>query len=399
MNRLTVQGLQPHPANLVDVIQVRIEAIYKKSDYKGCPSCFKHVEDEVGDAIRCGSDICNDKEVTVERLPIVTLLGDSAGRMYLLDFSPFGFVLTNEEELVGKEIVVRGLKGQKVPIERQDSVGSSEAQRVFVLHMEMVPVSSPQVLDGPFQARLLSCLFDRQPTQDKKLGFNFELLGHVARKEVQSIYSTFSSEWVGLDTYVGRESETGYDFRDSFSGLVETDEYKNTSGNYYVTEYLKGPKAQHYVFGAVKEDHETIDFLNSLGKRYFVLGEQVTQFPLADNGKIQTECVEPCSRLRDDILRRIILADDRRTEFERLVLDDSCRSIARILCGSSPVQVDKIRHDAILGRTTVFRHLKHLGKLVFREKGQPRKRGRPTLLYYASPMLRAWMILNDTNPN
>lgn len=277
-----------------------------EKDYVGCPHCFKRIDVAVGRVLSCTSPRCDGQQVTTELLPRRTFLAGDSQRCYLLDFIPFCHRLSNPDELVGKEVFVKGIKKKEVHRKRYgtlpvfcvlDSVVSGEILTGSRLQLELLFTQSI--------TNLFLNLFDHQPSDKLRKGLALELMGVVARQEISRDYDGFSFEWNGVNSYLGKESKSSADFEDSYGSVTVTDQYKNTNGQYQPSKFESTFNADHYTVGAVANETSAFEWFRQHRRSVTILGEQVTEFPLTSEGSIQPQYLGLLSVLKESILRRL----------------------------------------------------------------------------------------------
>lgn len=178
----------------------------------------------------------------------------------------------------------------------------------------------------------LRTLYENQPTRQRQLGLAFEILGFETRKQVQKKHPTYGFRWNGLDAYFDGEPSSCADFTDIYGETVETDEYKNTKGSYYLTQYVKNPKYSHYTVAATKSNDGTKCFLGKHGKSCLIVGVQVDEFPLERDGSVKKKFRASAHLIKMALLSRLARLSVGTSNFsanKKSVL--SLRSLLRLL--------------------------------------------------------------------
>jgi hypothetical protein len=295
---------------------VLVAGVLNERPYVGCPHCSKKYEElSEGATIECSSEKCSGKKVSLARLTMWSLLAGDPRRTFILSFLPFLCKLEDAQCLMGKEIAVQGVVSSfyQNHCERQPIV------KVFgfriIRDLLAPPHSFAKRIGGPQDAestspqeetKRLKELLEKQPTEEKRLGLNLEILGRKAREDLSGKFDAFSSRWNGITAYLGQEPQKGADFVDSFGCVSQTDEYKNTSGNYYLCQYVKNPDKDHYTVGATKSDDATNEYLASHGSSCLTIGQQINEFPLDEDGSVKRKFSNAFCKIKTDIIRRVI---------------------------------------------------------------------------------------------
>jgi len=281
-----------------------------RRDYVGCPSCFKRLDVANGRELKCRSLRCNGRTITAELLPRRTFLASDPQQNYLLDFVPFCLKPNRPDELITKELSLKAVKKRIVPTREYGSIPALVPLDYAVLE-EVGMGGSPQttlvsVNTQPIH-RLLVGLYKRQWSDNLRKGFAFELLGVFARQDIAREYDGFSFEWTGVNSYLGKESDSNADFIDSYGSIRLTDQFKNTSGSYQPSRFETTLNADHYTIGNVKSVEAATEWFEDKGRTVTILGQQITEFPFTSVGAVKPEYQNVVSTLRESILRRMVL--------------------------------------------------------------------------------------------
>ncbi|MDG6943062.1 MAG: hypothetical protein JRM94_03185 [Nitrososphaerota archaeon] len=243
----------------------------------------------------------------LSKLSMWSLYAGDPDQSFILIFLPFLCRLDDGEQLIGKEIVIHGIVQKSCPY-AGESLPAVKVFRCEVVRdiVDRDPQSIP-VASSKEQTKYLKELYKKQPTKERQLGLANESLGWRARQDLEGECRGFTSRWTGVTAYLGQEPQGGADFEDSFEGVSHTDEYKNTNGEYYLSQYVKNPDKDHYTIGAVKSDDATENYLKSCGKSCLIIGQQIDEFPFNDDGGVKEKFRAAYSEIKSDLLRRLVL--------------------------------------------------------------------------------------------
>jgi hypothetical protein len=281
-----------------------------RRDYVGCPSCSKRLDVANGRELQCRSPRCNGRTITAELLPQRTFLASDSQRLCLLDFVPFCFKLLHPDELIASELSLKAVKKKVVSTVEYGSIPALVPLDCAVFG-EIGLSGSPQITlvseNTQNIYRLLVGLYNRQWSDNLRKGFAFELLGVVARQGTAREYDGFSFEWTGVNSYLGKESDSNADFVDSYKGIRITDQFKNTSGSYQPSRFETNPNANHYTLASVVSEQATVEWFNRQGRTVTITGRQVKEFPFALDGQLKPRYVEAVRAIKDSIVERFSL--------------------------------------------------------------------------------------------
>jgi hypothetical protein len=242
-------------------------------------------------------------------LPQRTFLASDPHRNYLLDFVPFCFKLVNPDELVTKELSLKAVKKRLVLTRECGSIPALVPLDYTMLEEVRVGGSQVTIVSESTQGihMLLMSLYKRQWSNNLRKGFAFELLGVVARQAVTREFDGFSFEWTGVNSYLGKESDSNADFVDSYRGIRITDQFKNTSGSYQPSRFETTPNASHYTLASVESEQASIDWFSRQGRTVTITGRQVKEFPFASDGQLKPRFADAVRAIEDSIMERFSL--------------------------------------------------------------------------------------------